>query len=133
MFNAMLEWRTLPYKPENYFVAHTELAAAYVPGTLSRFAIYETRDRPRVEDGKHVAGDVYYAVRDAYTVSDAQVREGKRPQVVARFDSYDDAARWGLARDLWDRGSSVEDIAKAIGGTVADVKTLHGKHPFPRR
>lgn len=125
----MLEWRTLPYDPGKYFVVGTELAAAYVPGTLSRFAIYETRGHPY--DGH--AGDVYYAVRDAYTVSDAQVRAGKRAKVVARFDSYDDAANWSLARDLWDRGSTIEDIAAAIGGTVGDVKTLHGKQPFPRR
>ena len=89
-----LSWRTLPYDQRQFFVVGTELAAAYVPGTLSRFAIYETRGYPR-KDGP---GDVYYAVRDAHTVSDDGVRENKRPRIVARFDTSDEAVAWATER-----------------------------------
>lgn len=90
MSAVLLEWRNLSYDPRQFFVVGTELNAAAVPGTLHRFVIYETRGYPR-RDGP---GDVYYAVRDAYTVSEADVRIGKRPKVVARFDTADDAVTW---------------------------------------
>ena len=89
-----LEWRTLPYDSSKYFVVGTEIAAAYVPGTLSRFAIVETRGYPRLNG----PGDVYYVVRDAATVSDDDVRSEKRAKIVARFDNYDEAIEWSLAQ-----------------------------------
>ena len=92
--SAPLEWRTLPYEPSQYLVVGTEIAAAFVPGTLSRFVIIETRGYPRKENGRTVAGDVYYRVSDAATVTDDEVREGKRAEVVARFDGVDEALEW---------------------------------------
>lgn len=92
--SAVLGWRSLSYDPSKYFVMGTEIAAAYVPGTSSRFAVYETRGQPF--DGH--AGDVYYTVRDAYTVTDEAVREGARAKVVARFESADEAVIWAQAQ-----------------------------------
>jgi hypothetical protein len=98
MSAVLLEWRSLPYEHSKFFVVGTEIAAAYVSGTLSRFAIIETRGHPRTEDGKSVPGDVYYRVRDAATVRDEQVRAGKRAEVVARFDCCDEAIEWCLGQ-----------------------------------
>lgn len=89
-----LEWRSLPYERSKFLVVGTEIAAAFVPGTLSRFAIVEIRGYPRL-DGP---GDVYYAVRDAATVSDDDVRAGKRAKVVNRFADPDAAVEWCLAQ-----------------------------------
>lgn len=43
------------------------------------------------DDGFH---DRHYYVRDAATVSDAQVRDGVRPSVVFRSDDLDGAIRF---------------------------------------
>lgn len=90
---ALLSWQPLPYRQDRFFVRGTELAVAIVPGTLSRFAVYETRGAP--DAGQ--PGDVFYAVRDAATVSDDDVRNGRRPAIVARFPEPDAAVAWALA------------------------------------
>lgn len=68
-----------------FMVKGVELANA-ICGTLCRFQICEhrayTTDRTPT---------VIYRVRDAETVTDAQVRDGVRPKVVAIFDTFEDA------------------------------------------
>jgi hypothetical protein len=68
-----------------------ELSVAIVPDCLSRFAISEVRVYN--PDG---FPDRAYAVRDASSVSDAEVRAGKRSRVVARFP--DEAAAVAYCR-----------------------------------
>lgn len=88
-----LFWRSLPYQPHAFFTKGTELAVAYVPGTLSRFAIYETRG------GRDAEGHptLVYRLRDAATVSDEQLRAGKRAEIVGIFDEPDQAIAAALA------------------------------------
>jgi len=79
-----LEWSPLTTSRDpGFMVKGTELAQAIVPGTRSRFAIVEVRAL-----GADRMPDVTYRVRDAETVSDADVRAGKRPAVVFHGD-YD--------------------------------------------
>jgi hypothetical protein len=87
-----LSWRSVPYDPRQFFAVGTEIAVASVPGTLSRFAIYETRGYPRGNE----PGDVFYTIRDASTVGDDDVRVGKRPKIVNRFSTPDEAVEWSL-------------------------------------
>jgi hypothetical protein len=87
-----LAWRTLPAAgtPQG-MVKGTELACAVVPDTSHRFVVYEVRvmlaDRTL---------DVAFHVRDAGAISDADVRDGKRPPVVFRSDDCDKAVAWCL-------------------------------------
>lgn len=76
-----LEWRGLAYDRAKFFVKGTEFAAAFVPGTGYRFVIYETRG------GRDDAGEptLVYRLRDAETVTLAEVREGKQPAIVGVF------------------------------------------------
>lgn len=60
--------------------------ATLVCGPLSRFQICAHR----VYDAEGFA-DEAYRVRDAHTVTDAQVKEGVRPEIVARFDTLEKA------------------------------------------
>ena len=84
-----LLWRTLAScNDPDLFVKGKELAQAIVPDTRSRFALVEVR----TFDGQH--SGVRYSVRDAATVSDVEVREGKRPKQVASFDDLDAAIEW---------------------------------------
>lgn len=75
---------------------------ATVPGTLSRFQICEIRAYDA--DGH---ADRRYAIRDASTVTDAQVREGKRSQIVEWFPDELAALEW---------------CAKQIGCTVLELE-----------
>jgi hypothetical protein len=77
---AVLSWRPLPYDPARARIKGTEFAQAIVPGTLSRFAICETR--ALAADG---SPDMLYRLRDAQTVSDADVARGIRPHVVGVY------------------------------------------------
>lgn len=80
-------WR--PVTPSNhpkFLVNGTELSNYIVPGTRARYQLCEIRTRSA--DG---FPDRKYAVRDAATVSDDDVREGKRSQIVAWF-AYEDSA-----------------------------------------
>lgn len=81
-----LIWRPLPYRPGTDLVKGTELAMAFVPGTRSRFAICETRgiDADRMPC-------LVYRLRDAETVSDAEVRAGVRPKVIGVYPEPEQA------------------------------------------
>jgi hypothetical protein len=81
-----LQWRTLiPSSDRRYTVKGHELNQA-VCGQNSRFALIEVRS---LDKDRHL--DLVYRVRDAHTVSDDDIKAGKRPQVV--FENYDiDAA-----------------------------------------
>ncbi len=87
-----LVWRPIAYKPGTDLVNGTELAMAFVPGTLSRFAIYETRslDTDRMPC-------LVYRLRDAATVGDEGIRSGMRPAIVGTFADPDQAAAAALA------------------------------------
>jgi hypothetical protein len=89
---AALSWRTVTHsQSDRFLVAGTELSKAIVPGTLSRFQLCEIRTYDRGEDFPHGRR---YAIRDAATVSDADVREGKRPAIVASFRDELAALEW---------------------------------------
>jgi hypothetical protein len=91
----MLNWRGLDYPKDKFFHKGTELAYALC-GAHSRFQIVETRcftDDPQDRYGLH------FCVRDAATVSDAQVREGKRPAIARTFEDLDEAIAWCQAND----------------------------------
>lgn len=89
MSAVFLDWRSVtPSNSPLYFVKGTVLAIAIVPGTLSRFAIAEIR----TWDGANSA--VRYSVRDASTVLDADIRNGKSPREVASFDGIDAALNY---------------------------------------
>jgi hypothetical protein len=80
-------WRNVtPSNHPKFFVNGTELNTLLVPGTNSRYQLCEIRCR-----GADGFPDRRYAVRDAATVTDAQVREGKRSEIVAWFDHEDSA------------------------------------------
>jgi hypothetical protein len=87
----MLNWRSLPYRRDSFFVVGTELSTAIVPGTLSRFAIVEVRARDGDRDPR-----LHYSVRDASTVSDEDVKAGRSPRHVKWFDEPDQAVAWCL-------------------------------------
>lgn len=86
----MLNWKTLvgSNDPKRY-VKGTELEVAFPEGFQHRFAIYSVRTLDR--DG---TCDARYRVRDASTVSDADVRSGKRPAVVIEVDTLDQIEEW---------------------------------------
>lgn len=80
-------WRNVtPSNDSRFMVQGTELNNMIVPGLHARYQLCEIRsyDAKRMPDRR-------YAVRDAATVTDEQVREGKRSQIVAWFD-YEDQA-----------------------------------------
>lgn len=86
----MLNWRTItPAHDPKFLVRGTELSVAIVPGHHSRFQICEIRTYIRLDNGYEC--DREYAIRDADKVSDQDVREGKRPPIVGRFASLDEA------------------------------------------
>lgn len=81
-------WRNVtPSNNPKYLVSGTELNNMIVPGLHSRYQLCEIRSYDRATQSH----DRRYAVRDAATVTDEQVREGKRSQIVAWFD-YEDQA-----------------------------------------
>jgi hypothetical protein len=81
-------WRNVtPSNDPKFLVSGTELNNRIVPGTRSRYQLCEVRSYDR-EARTH---DRRYAVRDAATVTDADIREGKRPAIVAWFDFEDSA------------------------------------------
>lgn len=83
--SANLSWRSV-YAADKFMVKGTELSVALVPGTGSRFQICEVRsyDESRMPDR------VYY-LRDAHTVTDAQVLAGVRPKIVGRYSDEEAA------------------------------------------
>jgi hypothetical protein len=87
---ALLQWRSVtPSNHPKFLVKGTELSAAIVPGTLSRFQICEVRTYDA--DGH---ADRQCVIRDAATVTDAQMREGKRSAIVKWFPDELAALEW---------------------------------------
>lgn len=82
----MIAWHTLLYKPQNCLVVGTYLAAGFVDPT-KRFAVYERRSRSW--DGIRYYPSVTYVVKDADTVTNAQVTAGKLPTTVFSSDDLD--------------------------------------------
>lgn len=78
-----LDWVVVTPAPPR--VKGHETAYAYVPGSHCRFAIYEVW----AWNGEYLY--TRYRVRDAATVSDAQLREGKRSAVVWEGDDWAEA------------------------------------------
>lgn len=89
--NALsLDW----FVPMNYDssrrnVKGTRLMGAFYPARSCRFCIYEVRTM--LADASL---STTYHVTDAETVSDADVRLGRRPSVVFRSDDIDDCLRY---------------------------------------
>lgn len=82
-----LNWRTLtPSNSPKFMVKGTELNQALCRLHNSRYAIVEVR---RYDQNGHA--DRGYSIRDATTVSDADVKAGKKPKQIAYFDYEDDA------------------------------------------
>ena len=90
----MLNWRTVTHSQSSKFlVKGTELSNAIVPGTSSRFQLCEIRSYDADKNA-----DRRYAVRDAATVSDEDVRNGVRPRIVKWFDDDRAAQEWCLTQ-----------------------------------
>lgn len=90
-----LDWRsTAESSGPRALIKGTELARAIVPGTHSRFQICAVRAWDEVSST--MTGEVYQ-IRDAATVSDAQVRDGIRSKVVAIFGDQDEAIKFALS------------------------------------
>ncbi len=74
-FLPFLFWKTLVTSRDQRFnVKGTELSGAILPNP--RFAVYEVRSLE--PDGMP---GVFFRVRDAETVTDAEIRDGVRPRV----------------------------------------------------
>lgn len=87
----MLNWTSLvSSRDQKFLVKGTELACAIVPNHHSRFALYEVRRYVTGDNGKWWS-DVGYRIRDAATVSDADLKNGKRPRVVFEAEGMDEA------------------------------------------
>lgn len=90
----MLQWRTLtPSTSRAADIKGAELAAAIIPGALSRFQLIAIR----AYDAERMPDQVYM-VRDADTVTDAQVREGVRPAIVWRGKSEEEGIAWAMGQ-----------------------------------
>lgn len=98
------DWRVLVNSRETkHWERGTEIDVSLPHGFRSRFAVYSVRTTRWAKDVSCVAGgyveyDCRYRVRDAKTVSDAQVRAGERPAVVAEFATLNEVDDWLLAR-----------------------------------
>lgn len=85
-------WRTVTHsQSDRFLIRGTELSVMIVPDTMHRFQLCEMRTYDRGEAFPHGRN---YVVRDAATVTDAQVREGVRPAIVARFPDELAAIEW---------------------------------------
>lgn len=96
----MLHWRTItPAHDDRFLVKGAELSCAIVPHTGHRFALCELRTYTADDYDRE------YAVRDAHAVSDADIHEGRRPPIVARFADIDAALAWcsqEIAQSDWE-------------------------------
>lgn len=82
-----MEWRSItPSNSPKYMVKGTELNQAIEPNCMSRFALVEVRT---YDTEGHA--DRGYSIRDAHTVTDAEVAAGKKPKQIAFFNYEDDA------------------------------------------
>lgn len=80
-----------PITPSNspkFMVKGTELNYM-LAGANSRFAIVEVRSYDKDRNA-----DRMYAIRDANTVSDEDIKNGVRPKIVAWFSFEDDALEY---------------------------------------
>jgi len=88
-----VNWRTLIRSSDpRFLVKGAELEVALV-GPASRFALYCVRTLVPALPGSRDRFDLDlgFVVRDAETVTDAQVRDGVRPAIVGRFSTLDEA------------------------------------------
>ena len=84
-----LNWRALASSElARSLFRETEIAAALC-GATARFQIFEVRTR--TDDG---LPSTTYVARDASMLTDAQFREGKRPEIVARTDDLEKLVEW---------------------------------------
>ena len=82
-----LNWKSItPSNSPKFMVTGTELNQAIVPGFNGRYAIVEVR---RYDEDRHA--DRGYSIRDAETISDEDIRNGKKPKQIAYFKYEDDA------------------------------------------
>jgi hypothetical protein len=82
-------WKSItPSNSPKYMVKGTELNYMFA-GVNSRYAIVEVRSYDKDRNA-----DRSYIIRDAYTVSDEDIKNGVRPKIVARFDFEDDALKY---------------------------------------
>lgn len=90
---AALQWqsRWTPALDAKWLVKGTVLTTAYVPGTHHRFLLEEVRALEA--DGSHT---VLYRLRDAATVSDADVRAGRYSKPVCHSYDLDECLRFAL-------------------------------------
>lgn len=85
-----MAWRSLVSSNDpKFMVKGTELSVCLTYGKRSRFAVYEVR----TFIGAERMPDRYFRIRDAEAISDADVKAGKRPPVVATCDTEDDVYR----------------------------------------
>lgn len=81
-----MAWRSLVSSSDpKFMVKGTELSVCLSFGRRSRFAVYEVR----CFTGADRMPDRYFRIRDAEGISDADVKLGKRPPVVATCDTED--------------------------------------------
>lgn len=91
----MANWRTIvPSHEPAHRVKGTELEVLIPDGFRSQFAIYSVRCYKL--DGKtgERYADMYYRIRDAGRVTDARVRSGIRPPIIAACDTLDEAMNY---------------------------------------
>lgn len=99
-----LEWRSIvSSNNRDFWIKGTELDMALVPGSRSRLALYSVR----AYDADRNA-DVRYRVRDAGKISDADVKAGKRPPIVAEYATLDEFEA-ALSRARVDHPGEFED------------------------
>jgi hypothetical protein len=80
------DWRSLIGSRDPRFTVKGHELAYRLYGDQSRFAIYEVRC---IEKDGHLG--VFYSVRDAQTISDAELKAGARPKIVAYGLAYGEA------------------------------------------
>ena len=86
----MFNWRTVTGSNHpKFMVKGTELSVCLAPDTRSRFQLCEVRSYDATGQA-----DRRYLVRDAHTVSDAEVKAGIRPRVVANCATLDEALNY---------------------------------------
>lgn len=97
-----LQWRTITQSNSpKYLVNGTELEQALV-GPHNRYALIAVRSHD-----KEGYSDIEYLIRDAETVSDADVRLGKRPAIVGRTKDWSKVEKF-----LADQQKLIEEIEK---------------------
>lgn len=110
-------WRVLVNSREpKHWERGTEIEVSIPDGFRSRFAVYSVRTSRWAKDvgcinGGYVEYDCRYRIRDAETVTDAQVKEGVRPSAVAEFATLAEADEWMLAHQAKEEGE--QDMAEA--------------------